>query len=168
MCIFVALLNVWFPKILNGKKFRESMVLLQILFLVIFLIWVSFLVTHLNKFFKTESSVQWQSSRGVLIIKAFLKISQISQENTCVEVSFLIKLQDYNFIRKETHAQVFPLDISKLLRTPFFIDHLPWLLLSVIRNELIKILNCFCYTHVYHSQYLPWEPMAMRSTVEPP
>ena len=120
MCIFVALLNVWFPKILNGKKFRESMVLLQILFLVIFLIWVSFLVTHLNKFFKTESSVQWQSSRGVLIIKAFLKISQISQENTCVEVSFLIKLQDYNFIRKETHAQVVSFGYFEIVKNTFF------------------------------------------------
>ena len=44
--------------------------------------------------------------------KVFLEIKQNSQENTCVRVSFLIKLQ----------AEVCEL-------TPFFIEHLRWLLL---------------------------------------
>ena len=45
----------------------------------------------------------------VFYIKAAFKISQYSQENTCVGISFLIKLQalDRNFIRKETPTQVF-------------------------------------------------------------
>ena len=40
---------------------------------------------------------------------AFFGISQNSQENTCARVYFLIKLQAqaYNFIKKETLAQVF-------------------------------------------------------------
>ena len=33
------------------------------------------------------------ATRGVLCKKVFLEISQNSQENTCVRVSFLIKLQ---------------------------------------------------------------------------
>ena len=33
------------------------------------------------------------ATRGVLWKKVFLKISQNSQENSCVRVSFLIKLQ---------------------------------------------------------------------------
>ena len=33
------------------------------------------------------------ATRGVLLEKIFLEISQISQENTCARVSFLIKLQ---------------------------------------------------------------------------
>ena len=37
----------------------------------------------------------------------FLQISQNSQDNTCTRVSFLIKLQAGNFIKKET------LEISK-------------------------------------------------------
>ena len=43
------------------------------------------------------------------IKKAFLEIPQNSQENTCVRVSFLIKLQAWacNFIKKEALAQVF-------------------------------------------------------------
>ena len=33
------------------------------------------------------------ATRGVLLKKVFLEISQDSQENTCARVSFLIKLQ---------------------------------------------------------------------------
>ena len=33
------------------------------------------------------------ATRGVLQKKMFLKVSQYSQENTCVRVSFLTKLQ---------------------------------------------------------------------------
>ena len=40
-----------------------------------------------------KGSRQRQSPGGVLQKKAFLKILQNSQENTCVGVSFLIKLQ---------------------------------------------------------------------------
>ena len=61
--------------------------------------------------------------------KVFLEILQYSQENTCVRVSFLIKLQACNFIKKETLAQVFSVNFVKFLRTPFFIGHLWWLLL---------------------------------------
>ena len=45
------------------------------------------------------------------IKKLFLEISQNSKENTCVRVSFLIKLQ------------------ASGLRTPFLTEHLQWLLL---------------------------------------
>ena len=34
-----------------------------------------------------------EATRGVLLKKVFLRISQNSQENTCARVSFLIKLQ---------------------------------------------------------------------------
>ena len=45
----------------------------------------------------------------------FLEISQESQENSCARVSFLIKLQAEacNFIKKETLAQVFPVNFAK-------------------------------------------------------
>ena len=63
--------------------------------------------------------------------KVFLKFLQNSQDNTCVRVSFLIKLQA--FVKKETLAQVFSFEfckISKFLRTHFLTKHLRWLLLS--------------------------------------
>ena len=44
------------------------------------------------------------ATRDVLWKKMFLQISQNSQENTCSRVSFLIKLQVCNFIKKETLA----------------------------------------------------------------
>ena len=55
--------------------------------------------------------------------KVFLKISQNSEENTCVRVSFSIKLPDYqvcNFIRKETLPQVFSCEFYKIFKNTFF------------------------------------------------
>ena len=34
-----------------------------------------------------------------------------------------------NFIKRETLAQVFPVNFANFLRTPFFTEHLWWLLL---------------------------------------
>ena len=39
--------------------------------------------------------------------KVFLQISQNSQENTCTIVSLSVKLQAFNYIKKQTLAQVF-------------------------------------------------------------
>ena len=63
---------------------------------------------------QTEAVVQ-----RCFVNKVFLEISQNSQENTCVRVSLLIKLQASNFIKKETLAQVFPVKFAEFLRTPF-------------------------------------------------
>ena len=50
--------------------------------------------------------------------KVFLKISQNSQENTCVSVPFSLKLQAEacNFIKKETLAQVFSCEFCEILK----------------------------------------------------
>ena len=49
----------------------------------------------------------------------FVKISQNSQENTCVRVPFLIK-----FVKKETLAQVFSFEFYKIFKNIFFTKHL--------------------------------------------
>ena len=49
----------------------------------------------------------------------FLEILQSSQKNSCTRVSFLIKLQACNFIKKETLAHVFSYEFYEHLRTPF-------------------------------------------------
>ena len=48
--------------------------------------------------------------------KVFLEISQNSQENTCVWVSFLIK--------KETLVQVFSREFCEISKSTFFTEHL--------------------------------------------
>ena len=58
--------------------------------------------------------IQKQSSRSVLKKKVFVEISQNSQENTCVRVSFLIKLQACILIEIETLAQVFSNELCKI------------------------------------------------------
>ena len=59
------------------------------------------------------------------IKKAFLEISQNSQENTCARVSYFeIKIPSTQKHRR------FPANFVKFLRTPFYIEHLWWLLLK--------------------------------------
>ena len=65
-----------------------------------------------------------------------LEILQNSHENTCVRVSLLINLQAYNFIKKETLTQVFPVNFAKFLITPFLRN-------TSGRLLLIYFLRCF-------------------------
>ena len=88
--------------------------------------------------FKTINNVvAFRSShQGCSVRKVFFKISQNSQVNSCARVSFLIKLQAsaFNFIKKETLAQVFSCDFSKFLRTPFLQNTTERLLLYFDKN----------------------------------
>ena len=45
------------------------------------------------------------ATRSCYVKKVFLKISQNSQENTCVGVSFLIKLKNLSLIFRSTQTQ---------------------------------------------------------------
>ena len=70
--------------------------------------------------------------RRCSVKKLFLEISQNSQENTCVRVSFLIKLQatPATLLKKRLWQRCFPVNFAKFLRTPFLKEHLWWLLLK--------------------------------------
>ena len=63
---------------------------------------------------------------GALYKKVFLKISQNSHENACARFSFLIKLpaETYNFIKKDTLAQVLPSEFYEIFLKVFFAEHL--------------------------------------------
>ena len=61
---------------------------------------------------------------GVLQKNVFLEISQNSQENTCVRVSFLIKLQTSGLrpatlLKKRLWHRRFPVNFAKFLRVNF-------------------------------------------------
>ena len=66
----------------------------------------------------------------------FWEISQNLQENPCVRVSFLIKCgpRPVTLFRKRLWHRYFPVNLEKFLRTPFFIEHLCWLLLKNLWN----------------------------------
>ena len=66
--------------------------------------------------------------------KMFQEISQNSEENTGVRVSFFLNFFYFNFIKIETLAQLFSANFAKILRTPFFTEHLGWLLLHLIQS----------------------------------
>ena len=55
-----------------------------------------------------------------------------------------------SLIKKETLAQLFPVDVVKLVRTPFYIEHLWWmLLLRPCQTSMMKL-----FKKVVHSQKL--------------
>ena len=72
--------------------------------------------------------------RRCSVNKVFLEISQNSEENSCIRVSFLIKLQASacnfikketlasacNFIKKETLAQVFSCEFCEIFKNTYF------------------------------------------------
>ena len=99
----------------------------------ILLLHYSSLSWKINIMVSSEAAVQRCSVK-----KAFLEISQNSEENTCAKVSFLIKLQALAFrpatwLKKRLWDRCFPVNFTKCLRTPLFIEHPYWLLL--FRNE---------------------------------
>ena len=65
--------------------------------------------------------------------KVFREISQNSQKNTCVRVSFSIKLQV--LLKKKLWHRCFPVNFAKFLRAPFITEHLWWLLLFIKGRE---------------------------------
>ena len=66
--------------------------------------------------------------------KVFLEISQSSQENAYVRVSFLIKLKASasNSTKKETLTQVFSCEFCEISKNIFLTEHLWWLLLMQV------------------------------------
>ena len=68
----------------------------------------------------TIYNVGRSNHRGCSIKKLFLKISQNSQENTCVGVSFLTMLHALvcNFTEKEMLPQLFSCEFCEILSTP--------------------------------------------------
>ena len=69
-----------------------------------------------NKVEKAEAVARTWSVK-----KVFLEISQNSQENTCVRVSFLIMLQASvcNFIKNETLVQVLSCEFCEISKNTF-------------------------------------------------
>ena len=65
--------------------------------------------------------------------KLFLEILQNSWGNTCVRVSFLIKLQVSATLLKK-RLRYFPVSFVKFIRTTFSIEHHCWLLLYIRSN----------------------------------
>ena len=81
--------------------------------------------------------------------KAFIEISQNSQENICARVSFLTKWQASGlqlYFKNGLWHRCFPVNFAKFLRTPFLTEHLRWLVpFSVkLKPTPIKIFSRGC------------------------
>ena len=91
----------------------------------------------------------------------FLKNSQISQENNCVEVFFdkVTGPQGCNFIKKRLQHRCFPVKFAKYLRTPFFYRTPP------VAASVFDYINVPCEsspTHIKLKQRLAYAGHGMR------
>ena len=84
----------------------------------------------------------------------FLKTSQNSQENICVRVSFLVKLQASacNYIKKDTLAQTFPWEFRKTYKNTFFTEHL-----RATASGNLNFLNQTCGLVTYKIMCKRWK-----------
>ena len=78
--------------------------------------------------------------------KGVLKHLQNSQENTCVRVSFLIKLEAIGLrpatlFKNRLWHWCFPANFAKFLRTSFIIEHLWWLLLKILTIRAVQVFS---------------------------
>ena len=89
-----------------------------------------------------------EAATGGVLRKGFLKVSQNSQKNTRVGVSFSIKLQvsGSNFIKKENSTQVFFGEFcGKFLRMLFFTEYIRATTSRCVSYFLALGLS-YCYT----------------------
>ena len=81
------------------------------------------------------SALSRSSHLEVFVKKVFLEISENSQENTCVRVSFLVKLQTFmrpaTLLKKRLWHRCFPVNFAKFIKTRFLTEHRRWLLLTI-------------------------------------
>ena len=74
--------------------------------------------------------------------KVFLEIPQNPQENTCSRVSFFNKvggLRPATLLKKRLWHRCFSVNFVKFLRTHFFIEHLRWLLLTILPSIITDL-----------------------------
>ena len=69
---------------------------------------------------------------------AFLKICKTGKKNTCVGTSFLIEVA--TLLKKRPRHRYVPVIFTKLLRTPFFIEHFRLTVLSLLLETLFFLV----------------------------
>ena len=124
--------------------------------IIIYLITTLFQISYLQTFVLAVFS---RSRCSQMLFKVvILKFSWISQENTCVGVSFLLKLVVFkacNFIKKRLQHRCFPVICEKFLRTLFSTEHYRWLLLLLhaLRSHNLFVQS-FMFVFLWRSVFI--------------
>ena len=98
-------------------------------------IWIGLFLYHQTK----------AATGGVLQEKAFIKILQYSQENTCARVFFnkVSGLSPATLLKKRLWNRCFPVNFVRFLRTPF--------LQNTSGRLLLRKLKAFCFVSFFVS-----------------
>ena len=107
--------------------------------------WLIELFTRATVFYYYVTYAEEAVVRKYSIKKAFLEISQNSQENTCATVSFL---------KKRLWQRYFPVNFEKFVRTHFLTEHLRWLLLAFQNESTVCSFRTSCSKQ---AQYLKFK-----------
>ena len=86
------------------------------------------------------------TNKEAFVQRCCWKISKNSQENTCAKASFW--LTPATLLKKRLWHRCFPHNFAKFLRTPFFIEHLQWLLLETFKTYKINIKSSVTFAYV--------------------
>ena len=106
---------------------------------------------HLQFWHSRRSRIHKQLPKVFLkILQVFFRISQISQESTCVGVFFykVASLQACN-VTKKTPAQVFSCEIWEILRNNYFEEHLNDCFCVLITSSCIDFYTLFIFTNKF-------------------
>ena len=97
------------------------------------------LITFLKKIQKQPPKLQKQSPKDFCLKNVFLKVSQTSQENTCVGDFFKQSCTPSvcNLFRKRLQNKYVPMKFAKLLRTPILKNIYKGLLLEVVYKNIV-------------------------------
>ena len=97
---------------------------------------------QISPFWTTRKSVCRSSCSEVFCEKGVLKNFTEFTENTSARVSFFNKvagLRSAKSLKKRLWQMCFPVNFVKFLRTPFYKEHLWWLLLNILKDTLMQI-----------------------------
>ena len=86
---------------------------------------------HFHGFSESDLCVLFPTCLGIRLLQMFLKIDLL--KNFAIFSEKYLWLRPAALIKKRLWHRCFPVNIAKLLKTPFFIKHLRWLLLLLFR-----------------------------------
>ena len=102
---------------------------------------INFVPKDVQRILSSPKILEKYNEQKVFYKKLFSIISQYLQKITYVSVSFSIKMQACNFIKKRLQHRCFLVKFAKILRTLIFTEHLRWPLCCNKFPKLIAFQN---------------------------
>ena len=92
-----------------------------------------------------------QPFANVIQNRCYYKFPDIHKKISVLESLFnkVTELMAYNLFKKRTQHRCFPVNITKHLMKPFFMEHFRWLLLRIVEESLRISKGGFTWSDLY-------------------